>query len=134
MKLVIPWNEAEEGRVEFPGSDRYTRWIRENGLRFSIRNHIRMNRGPKYFAEKAVFQTRYAPEKAPERPAPEETAALLKNLSSVTKWEAPVKRGRFTVDDKKFFESLNKQFKEKKALSEKQTAALKKLAAKYGEK
>jgi DNA topoisomerase-1 len=80
------------------------------------------------------FSTADAPEKAPERPAPEETAALLKNLSSVTKWEAPVKRGRFTVDDKKFFESLNKQFKEKKALSEKQTAALKKLAAKYGEK
>ncbi|MBQ9502448.1 MAG: hypothetical protein IJU70_09855, partial [Lentisphaeria bacterium] len=75
-----------------------------------------------------------APEKAPEHQAPEETAALLQALSAVKTWEAPTKRGRFTVDDKKFFDSLNKQFKTKKVLSEKQTAALKKLAAKYGDK
>ena len=73
-------------------------------------------------------------EKVPEHQAPEETAALLKALSAVTVWDAPVKRGRFTTDDKKFFESLNKQFRDKKVLSEKQTAALKKLAAKYGDK
>ena len=64
----------------------------------------------------------------------EETAQMLAALAQVTTWEAPTKRGRFTVDDKKFFDSLNKQFTEKKTLSEKQIAALKKLAAKYGDK
>ncbi|MBR7103745.1 MAG: type I DNA topoisomerase [Lentisphaeria bacterium] len=65
---------------------------------------------------------------------PGEIPSLLQILSTVTAWEAPVKKGRFTVDDKKFYESLNKQFNDKKTLSEKQIAALKKLAAKYGEK
>jgi len=71
------------------------------------------------------------PQSAPD---PGETATLLKALAAVTAWEPPVKRGRFTVDDKKFYESLNRQFREKKILSEKQTAALKKLAVKYGDR
>ena len=62
-----------------------------------------------------------------------EIAALLESLAGVSAWEPPVKRGRYTADDKKFYESLKKQFSEKKILSEKQVAALKKLAEKYKE-
>ena len=62
-----------------------------------------------------------------------EIAAFLESLAGVSAWEPPVKRGRYTADDKKFYESLKKQFSEKKILSEKQVAALKKLAEKYKE-
>ena len=55
----------------------------------------------------------------------------LKFLSEVTKWEAPVKKGRFTFDDKKFYTSIARQFKENRELSSKQIAALIKLAEKY---
>ena len=63
----------------------------------------------------------------------QEISVLLESLSKVSSWEAPVKRGRYTADDKKFYESLKKQFSEKKTLSDKQLAALKKLADKYKE-
>ena len=63
----------------------------------------------------------------------QEISVLLESLSGVSSWEPPVKRGRYTADDKKFYESLKKQFSEKKTLSEKQLAALKKLADKYKE-
>ena len=62
-----------------------------------------------------------------------EIAAFLESLAGVSAWEPPVKRGRYTADDKKFYESLRKQFSEKKILSEKQVAALKKLVEKYKE-
>ena len=64
----------------------------------------------------------------------EEINTMLQALSAVKTWDAPVKKGRFTVDDKKFYTSLAKQFKEKNTLSEKQIAALKKLTDKYGDK
>ena len=62
-----------------------------------------------------------------------EITAFLESLAGVSAWEPPVKRGRYTADDKKFYESLRKQFSEKKILSEKQVAALKKLVEKYKE-
>ena len=61
----------------------------------------------------------------------QEITVLLEQLSTVSEWEAPVKRGRYIADDKKFYDSLKKQFAEKKTLSEKQLAALKKLVEKY---
>ena len=64
----------------------------------------------------------------------QEITALLEQLSTVSEWEAPVKRGRYIADDKKFYDSLKKQFAEKKTLSEKQLAALKKLVEKYNAK
>ena len=60
-----------------------------------------------------------------------DVAALLEQLGEVKEWAAPEKKGRFTFDDKKFFQSLNKQYSEKKSLSDKQLTALKKLADKY---
>ena len=58
-------------------------------------------------------------------------AGLLAQLAQVKTWAPAEKRGRFTFDDKKFYQSLAKQFNEKKQLSEKQAAALQKLADKY---
>lgn len=63
----------------------------------------------------------------------EDPKPLLEALAKVGKWAEPVKKGRFTYDDKKFFLSLKQQFDSGKALSVKQLAALKKLAAKYRE-
>jgi len=73
---------------------------------------------------------------AAEKPAvpAEEIAAWVTGLKQVKEWAAPSGKGRFTFDDKKFFQSLAKQFGEGKTLSPKQVAALKKLADKYGVK
>ena len=85
-----------------------------------------------------------APEGAGKKTAPAsaapspDTAArgaeLLRELAQVTEWAAPVKRGRYTYDDRKFYVSVKKQFDEGKSLSEKQVAALAKLAERYREK
>ena len=63
-----------------------------------------------------------------------ETERLLEGLKAVTQWAEPVKRGRFTYDDKAFYESLAKQYAAGRRFSEKQQAALAKMAAKYGVK
>ena len=60
-----------------------------------------------------------------------EADALLEKFSHVTKWNVPKKVGRRIYDDKVFYESLSKQRSEGKALSDRQFAALQKLAAKY---
>ena len=60
--------------------------------------------------------------------------ALLKELSGVKEWAPPVKRGRFSYDDKKFFTSVKKQFDEGRQLSVKQLGALEKLAERYRKK
>ena len=64
--------------------------------------------------------------------APSDADVLLKELSKITAWAEPVKRGRRVYDDKDFFDSLMKQKKSGKVLSIKQVEALRKLAAKYG--
>ncbi len=70
-----------------------------------------------------------AAEAAPESAA--DISSDMAFLASVTEWEPPVKKGRFTMDDKKFFASLKSQYDTGKKLSPKQTAALSKLAEKY---
>ena len=52
-------------------------------------------------------------------------------LTEIKNWKEPVKRGKYTFDDKEFAESLASQFARKKALSIKQVAALKKLVLSY---
>ena len=64
--------------------------------------------------------------------APSDADRLLTEMSKVTAWAEPVKRGRRVYDDKEFFDSLLKQKKAGKVLSIKQVEALRKLAAKYG--
>ena len=66
-------------------------------------------------------------------PADEDPARIFARLSAVKKWAEPVKKGRFSFDDKRFFRSLKQQFDSGKVLSTKQLAALKKLDAKYME-
>ena len=61
-------------------------------------------------------------------------AELLAQLGNVKDWEPPAKKGRFTFDDRKFYQSLAKQHAEGRELSVKQWSALKKLAAKYIQK
>ena len=61
----------------------------------------------------------------------EKIADSIEKLNKITEWAAPEKKGRFVFDDKKFFQSLAKQFADKKQLSDKQIAALDKLVAKY---
>ena len=65
--------------------------------------------------------------------AGEDPKPLLDALAKVEKWAEPVKKGRFTYDDKKFFLSLKQQFDSGRTLTPKQMAALKKLAEKYME-
>ena len=59
-------------------------------------------------------------------------ASLFAALGKVKAWQPPARKGRFNFDDRKFFQSLKQQYDTGKALSFKQLAALKKLAAKYG--
>ncbi|MBO4345728.1 MAG: topoisomerase DNA-binding C4 zinc finger domain-containing protein [Victivallales bacterium] len=82
-------------------------------------------------------ETAPAAEKAeePAKPAvlPEakqaEIDAMLKMTTEITEW----KSGRGKYDDKSFVESLSKQFKQRKALSDKQINALLKVLGKYSE-
>jgi len=70
---------------------------------------------------------------APQAAAPNPVVAqLLEGLSKVTQWAEPVKKGRFTYDDKEFYESIAKQHGSGRVLSDRQVAALKKMASKYG--
>jgi len=63
-----------------------------------------------------------------------EVEALLTQMANVTKWAEPVTKGKRTFDDKSFFESLKKQYNDRRTLSSRQIFALKKIAAKYAEK
>ena len=80
----------------------------------------------------AVFQALQI-DAAEAAPAKETVAVkeLLSKLAAVTNWEPPIKKGRFTFDDKKFYQSLAKQDQDGKVLSAKQITALEKLAEKY---
>lgn len=60
-----------------------------------------------------------------------EATALLAKFDRVTKWIDPVRKGRRVYDDHEFVQSIAKQMKAGKILSEKQLNALKKLAVKY---
>ncbi|MBE6369118.1 MAG: type I DNA topoisomerase [Lentisphaerae bacterium] len=66
--------------------------------------------------------------------AHDEAGKLISMLANVTEWAPAERKGRRTYDDKSFYTSLAEQFNNGKNLSEKQLAALKKLAAKYADK
>jgi DNA topoisomerase-1 len=56
---------------------------------------------------------------------------ILGLLGRITEWKPPVQRGKRTWDDREFYESLDRQFKQKKSLSPRQVAAMRKMAARY---
>jgi len=63
----------------------------------------------------------------------EHSGPLLELLRQVQTWKEPVKRGRRTWDDKSFFDSLDRQYKERQSLSPKQQQSLKRMAGKYAD-
>ena len=60
-----------------------------------------------------------------------ESGPLLEILKAIKTWKPPVKRGRREWDDQKFYESLARQFDQRKSLSPKQVASLKKMVKRY---
>jgi DNA topoisomerase-1 len=62
-----------------------------------------------------------------------EAAKVLGWFRQVKTWREPVQRGRRTWDDKSFFDSLARQFGQRKQLSPRQLGALKKMIKKYAE-
>ncbi|MDR0932296.1 MAG: type I DNA topoisomerase [Victivallales bacterium] len=73
------------------------------------------------------------PGETPTANAPQDPriAPLLEELSNVTAWAAPVKRGKYTYDDQEFYKSIAKQHAAGRILSDRQVAALVKMAGKY---
>ncbi len=61
-----------------------------------------------------------------------EIGTIMERLSQWTDWRPPVERRGRTFDDRQFFESLFRQFREKGRLSPRQISALKRLARQYG--
>ncbi len=61
------------------------------------------------------------------------TAPLLEMMAQVSEWAEPVMRGKREFNDKTFYDSLASQFKSKGSLSDRQVAALKKMAARYAD-
>ncbi len=59
--------------------------------------------------------------------------ALIGLLDSVKEWKEPVTRGKRVLDDKEFYTSLKRQFKEKRSLSSRQQYALRRLVKKYAD-
>ena len=75
--------------------------------------------------------SKYAPADTEKPVSDPSLPAILEMLREIKSWKDPVKRGKYTYDDKEFAESLASQFARKKALSVKQVAALKKLVLSY---
>lgn len=57
----------------------------------------------------------------------------LKLMEGVAEWKPPVKRGKSVWDDRQFFESLNRQYKDRRTLSPRQAKSLKKMVKKYAD-
>ena len=64
-------------------------------------------------------------------PEHEKAVAVIEKLAAIQKWEDPVKVGRRTYDDSKFFNSVKDKYEETKVLTAKQWGVLLRLAAKY---
>lgn len=71
-------------------------------------------------------------EAASNAPPQENILAVFKAMENVP-WNPPEKRGARVYDDKKFFDSLKDQVEAGKVLSERQMAALAKMASRYAE-
>jgi DNA topoisomerase-1 len=61
-----------------------------------------------------------------------ESAALLAKLKDVTHWHQTVSKGGKAFDDKSFFDSLARQFAQRKSLTPRQKSALKRMSRRYG--
>ena len=64
-------------------------------------------------------------------PEHEKTIAVIEQLATVKTWEEPVKVGRRTYDDLKFFNSVKDKYAETQVLTAKQWSVLLRLGVKY---
>jgi DNA topoisomerase I len=62
-----------------------------------------------------------------------ESGPLLELLKAIKTWKSPTKRGRREWDDQEFYGSLLRQYGQRKSLSPKQIASLKKMVKRYAE-
>jgi len=88
----------------------------------------------KYSHQIPDFEARKPELKIDEGPAVEsdpQAGEILELLGKITEWKPPVQRGKRVWDDKEFFLSLDRQFKQKKSLSPRQSAAMRKMASRY---
>ena len=88
----------------------------------------------KYAHQIPDFEARKGELKLEEGPAVEtdpHAAEILELVGRVAEWKPPVQRGNRVWDDREFFQSLDRQFRQKKSLSPRQTAALRKMAGRY---
>ncbi|QSH41288.1 type I DNA topoisomerase [Lentisphaerota bacterium ZTH] len=85
--------------------------------------------------EEAVAKQKELEEKLANGPSETDIKRMKHVLSFFEKvqWAEPVKRGRRTYDDKKFFTSFTKQVDQGRLLSEKQLGVLQRFAVKYRE-
>lgn len=60
-----------------------------------------------------------------------ECATLLEQLKQVTEWKEAVAKNGKMFDDKTFFDSLSRQYAQRKSLTPRQKSALKRMAKKY---
>lgn len=81
-----------------------------------------------FYSQFCVWLKNAKLEGAPERG---DARLLISALAGVKKWNESEKGGRKKYDDRKFFESVQEQYKSKGAISEKQWNALVSLAARY---
>ncbi len=128
LSQVTQWAEpVKKGRVTYDDWDFYnslsTQFARSRKL--SAKQIAALEKMAAKYSGGMVVETAAAP--APQA----DLSALFEVMESVTDWAAPEKKGRFTIDDKKFYQSLKSQHDRGKTLSEKQVAALSKLADKY---
>ncbi|HMO50050.1 MAG TPA: type I DNA topoisomerase [Kiritimatiellia bacterium] len=70
-------------------------------------------------------------EEGPAAEADPNTGEILDLLGKISEWKPPVQRGNRTWDDREFFQSLDRQFRQKKSLSPRQVAAMRKMAGRY---
>lgn len=68
-----------------------------------------------------------------EGPEDKKSEALLGLMKTVKEWSEPVKKGKRVLDDKEFYDSLSRQFREKRSLSNRQQYALRRMIKKYAE-
>jgi DNA topoisomerase-1 len=61
-----------------------------------------------------------------------ESAVLLAKLKDVTHWHKTVSKGGKAFDDKTFYDSLAKQYAQRKSLTPRQKSALKRMSRRYG--
>ncbi len=118
MRLLVKYSEQLPAPEEF---------IAKQGLQEDYDTALaRIAETEKIHAEFLARQ-----EKAAEAAPPREDLLSLFQAMKDVKWNPPEKRRGRVYDDQKFFESLKKQMESGKVLSEKQLAALGKLASHY---